>query len=1166
MSRTRCIGCPVGYESDAGSADIGGCKHNDLAAIDPSKYFSAGEVWTGSYYCNLGNADDDGAGDDGAAYSYDDDSYDVDDAPPALRQGHGHLEIYVVGDNADGSITLVRSFTNSFTSGSYYMTVPGRPSLHDVVEASAGDWITKPANKTIQHDGHKYLVYTVQSGLVGNISKMSGDKVSFHGDMCGNGHFSVTRACAVGKKPAFVAGEHWIGNYQCIDNTNPDRIDVRRLDLVVTDATENKVQVIHKLEHQDATDKGIAIGQASYRQVGTFNTSTHRLHFMSDGKSAWIKRPSKNWYTSDLNGFVTDDLLVYSGSKNGDPNCGCTGECTLDRVFAAPLVMWRCPTHEGCPNADKQGDEWTVGCERAQQSCSTFEVHRVCSPYNTTEEDACACTGQVDTRGRGGECGSYDDDERGNWCHVDPECIAAGPDDDTNPVTDGGVARSGLWWGACDPSDPKDCGVSDWAWDEVCTPDAGCDDQNPTGTQRGSRKVLADADEGGSCDKDLKTTKACTPEDGCKIVLDTTTTATVSSTTVSTTTTKTTTSATTVTATTKTTTSATTVTVTSKTATTVTATSEPTTLSATSKTTTTATTITATSKPTTSATTVTVTSKTATTVTATSEPTTLTATSKTTTTATTATVTTVTPTPTTTMPSEVTEEVTSDEIVVGMETTIKSQQAHLSVASLPLDYDECCAAEDDRKKLEGEIADTINGNLKELSSNVTVELAPGSVTVEVSSATEEDGKLVATAFEGCELCFAINGETVCANLPGETACPVYINGEIVKEEDPGEVKLVCSEAQIASLGGCFNGGECVLTRAPTACDDETALYDVPKCMCSLNVPAEGAPLCYYDDSCASPVQCPVETKACNYRKQVPSNKDPSDPKFNICNTQSDDPERTRMFCTQPQASAALTDPSTGNESASTTELVLIVLGIIVLLVLLLLLCVYCRGKKSGDGTVVASYQNPLYVAPTGAMPVQTLYDTAAGAEAESNTDGFSNPMYDAVNDGQQQQVPESAYADLSPAVAEGAYASVGPGVGGGDPAYFDISPNGAGGGSKAYMDVSPNAGGGVGGGDPAYFDISPNGAGAGGGSKAYMDVSPNAGGGGGGEAWHTLHHNHEDGDGAYDNVGEPGTTAGYLDIGAPEPTYDVGMPAYVADQEGLYDDAYDAVDTTWQGV
>ena len=47
----------------------------------------------------------------------------------------GHLEIYVVGDNNDGSITLIRSFTNSFTSGSYYMTIPGRPSLHDVVEA-----------------------------------------------------------------------------------------------------------------------------------------------------------------------------------------------------------------------------------------------------------------------------------------------------------------------------------------------------------------------------------------------------------------------------------------------------------------------------------------------------------------------------------------------------------------------------------------------------------------------------------------------------------------------------------------------------------------------------------------------------------------------------------------------------------------------------------------------------------------------------------------------------------------------------------------------------------------------------------------------------------------------------------------------------------------------
>jgi hypothetical protein len=121
------------------------------------------------------------------------------------------LELYVVGDEADGSVTLIRSFTNSFTSGSYYMTVPARPSLHDKVEATPTDWINHPPNKTIVHDGNSVLVYTVMSDMIGNISKFSGDKVALHGDMCGDGHFSVTRACTVGASPVFVEGEHWIG-------------------------------------------------------------------------------------------------------------------------------------------------------------------------------------------------------------------------------------------------------------------------------------------------------------------------------------------------------------------------------------------------------------------------------------------------------------------------------------------------------------------------------------------------------------------------------------------------------------------------------------------------------------------------------------------------------------------------------------------------------------------------------------------------------------------------------------------------------------------------------------------------------------------------------------------------------------------------------------------
>jgi hypothetical protein len=50
LALTACTACPAGYESDPKSGGIEECKHNDLSAIDPSKYFNAGEVWYGDRF------------------------------------------------------------------------------------------------------------------------------------------------------------------------------------------------------------------------------------------------------------------------------------------------------------------------------------------------------------------------------------------------------------------------------------------------------------------------------------------------------------------------------------------------------------------------------------------------------------------------------------------------------------------------------------------------------------------------------------------------------------------------------------------------------------------------------------------------------------------------------------------------------------------------------------------------------------------------------------------------------------------------------------------------------------------------------------------------------------------------------------------------------------
>lgn len=83
-------------------------------------------------------------------------------------------------------------------------------------------------------------------------------------------------------------------------------------------------------------------GFGAFNLSGDFSNTSHRLHLTTPGASAWIRRPSTNWVTSDLNGAITDDHLVFFGTKGNDPACGCTGQAqnitALDRALLAHVT------------------------------------------------------------------------------------------------------------------------------------------------------------------------------------------------------------------------------------------------------------------------------------------------------------------------------------------------------------------------------------------------------------------------------------------------------------------------------------------------------------------------------------------------------------------------------------------------------------------------------------------------------------------------------------------------------------------------------------------------------------------------------------------------------------------------------------------------------------
>ena len=152
-TQTKCEECPDGYTAPRGSEDIFACKRGVVNAQDPSKFFQVGEQWIGSYWCNGGKQG----------------------STNVVDQGHGRLELYVTSSKPDGSLTILRKFQNSFTSGSYYMTAAQPPKLHDMFTLSLGEWADQPPDRTLE--GGVQLV-TKRLDLLGNISKMSDDKVA----------------------------------------------------------------------------------------------------------------------------------------------------------------------------------------------------------------------------------------------------------------------------------------------------------------------------------------------------------------------------------------------------------------------------------------------------------------------------------------------------------------------------------------------------------------------------------------------------------------------------------------------------------------------------------------------------------------------------------------------------------------------------------------------------------------------------------------------------------------------------------------------------------------------------------------------------------------------------------------------------------------------------
>mmetsp|Transcript_3775 Transcript_3775/g.9496 ORF Transcript_3775/g.9496 Transcript_3775/m.9496 type:complete len:1193 (+) Transcript_3775:152-3730(+) len=493
ISRTRCVACPSGYVSNASSASVHSCVR-DVAAVglpNSSSIFQEGELWIGNYHCSNG----------------------------VINSGNARLELLITDVAANGSVSLIRRFINSYTRGSYLMHTSAVPSINDTVTLTAGDWLEQPDNVTI-HGGLATLT-TLRVPMTGSFSFEHG-AARFTGTVC-DGHFSLTRACEVSPGPAtFQIGEQWIGEYQCEDTVEPGRTDVRRLDLTVTGTNGSHVRVVSTFTHQDVLQYP---GSGSYNMSGNFANTTHRLHLTTPGVDAWIRRPSSRWVTSDLNGAITDDKLVFFGTKGNDPACGCTGVSAnitaLDRatltlvtrnvggvcteVVPVPCehpyslsstMCWNfsanpwCFTTGACPNPTvflnvNGAPQPMIGC--AVQTCSAFSARRICSPVNYTS--FCECTGQIDGQGRGGSCQEYPDDLRGAWCYVSNRCVDAGPANATG--------SQGLFWANC--AGVSDCQMSPWSSFGPCTiPGCNVSTANVNGTQIRSRSVLSPPQNGGA--------------------------------------------------------------------------------------------------------------------------------------------------------------------------------------------------------------------------------------------------------------------------------------------------------------------------------------------------------------------------------------------------------------------------------------------------------------------------------------------------------------------------------------------------------------------------------------------------------------------------------------------------------------------------------------------
>ena len=493
-THTACVMCPEDYASAERSSSIHDCARVLPVVGNGTTFFHEGDLWVGNYNC-------------GAQFS---------------AQGNGKLELLVTEVAASGAVTFIRRFQNSFSSGSYYMTLPGgAPGLNEVVTLTAGEWIDRPANSTT-FDGTTR--YTVQTDLAGTVTEDLGS-LRFTGNIC-DGAFGLSQACSATPNETFTVGEQWIGEYRCQDTVESDRTDVRRLDLTIAEVNDSHVRVINHFFHQD--------GAGSFHLEGDFNNESHRLHLATSGANAWIRRPSLNWYTSDLNGAVTDDKLLFFGTKGNDPSCGCLGEMetitALDTVSqsmvtrqvgglcqgyepvacelpfnALATTCWAtnrpwCYTGDDCPNGVVH--ESTTGRQAVScliQECSRFTTHRICSPLDSQLH--CDCTGNTDTEGRGGTCASYPDDGRGNWCYVSSRCVWAGPADN--------ATAPGMYWSSCDPVQP--CITEEWSdWGRCLIPECSVDGADIPGNKTRTRGVLRPAANGGTPCGDLFETVPCT--------------------------------------------------------------------------------------------------------------------------------------------------------------------------------------------------------------------------------------------------------------------------------------------------------------------------------------------------------------------------------------------------------------------------------------------------------------------------------------------------------------------------------------------------------------------------------------------------------------------------------------------------------------------------------